>query len=133
MFVAFATPAFNPARRRSPACSISGFVFVICLAGCSANDDIHTPQVASITPDHAAVGTVVTIIGNYFCGRPETGNEDPTCPISGTVNFETSPGTPTTWSDTAIMIEVPQAMTGSADVVVTAAGRTSNSVTFTIE
>ncbi|MDB4956135.1 MAG: hypothetical protein JWO36_3704 [Myxococcales bacterium] len=101
--------------------------------GCSANDDVPAPQISSVTPDHSPVGSVVTIVGNYFCQRPNTGNEDPTCAVSGTVNFETSPATPSQWSDTAIMVEVPALTAGSADVVVTAAGRTSNPVSFIVE
>jgi hypothetical protein len=111
----------------------SEFVLACCLAGCSANDDIPAPQISSITPSHAPVGSVVTIAGDYFCQRPKTGNEDPTCPVSGTVNFGSSPATPTTWSDLAIMVEVPQLTVGDADVAVTAAGRTSNPVSFVVE
>ncbi len=102
------------------------------LAGCSASDDIPAPMIASIVPDNGAPGEVVTLSGDYFCQQPPVDDGDPTCDISGTVVFGTVPGTPSTWSDVTIMIEVPQGVTGHADVTVTAAGRTSNSVGFTV-
>jgi hypothetical protein len=101
--------------------------------GCSANDDIPAPRIASIVPDHGAAGSVVTVNGAYFCQRPDTGIEDPTCDVTGTVHFGTAPGTPSTWSDNAIMVEVPLGGVGPEQVTVTAVGRTSNSVSFTAE
>ena len=106
-------------------------VLLVC-AGCAANDDIPAPLIASIVPDHATAGAIVMIAGSYFCQRPNNGQEDPTCDTAGTVDFGTVPGIATTWADDAIMVEVPHA-TGGVDVSVTAAGRISNSVSFTVE
>lgn len=100
------------------------------LLGCSANDDIPAPQVAAVTPDHAPVGAVVTVSGQYFCQTPPM--EDPNCGVAGTVHFGTIPATPSTWMDTAIMVEVPTGITGTVDVEVTAMGKQSNTVSFTV-
>ena len=111
----------------------SKLALAVCLIGCSANDDIPSPQISSVTPNHGPAGSVVTITGNYFCQRPNNGTDDPTCAVAGTVHFGTAPGTASTWSDVALMVEVPQLMPGPADIAVTAAGRTSNTVAFTAE
>ena len=105
----------------------------VLLAGCAASDDIPAPQVASIAPDRATPGTIVMLAGSYFCQRPDNGVEDPTCDATGTVEFDTVPAVATTWADHAIMVEVPSGTTGNVDVSVTASGRISNSISFTIE
>jgi hypothetical protein len=102
------------------------------LAACSARDDIPAPLIASIVPDHATPGSIVTVDGSYFCQDPSPNPDDPTCAIAGTVQFGTVPGTPTTWADDAIMVEVPQ-QNGTVTVTVTAVGRTSNGVAFTVQ
>ena len=107
-------------------------ITVLLLAGCSANEDVPSPQVASVVPDHGVPGSVVMIAGSYFCQRPDNGQEDPTCDAPGIVEFGTVPGTTTSWADDAIMVEVPHAV-GDVDVSVTAMGRISNSVSFTVE
>jgi hypothetical protein len=43
------------------------------------------------------------------------------------------PGIATSWADNAIQVEVPSTASGLVDVTVTAAGRVSNSATFTVE
>jgi hypothetical protein len=107
---------------------------VLVLVACSASDDIPAPRIAAISPDHAPVGAVVMITGEYFCQLPmEEGVEDSTCDVIGTVQFGTAPGTPSMWSDTQIMVEVPQAPLGHLDVSVTAKGRTSNHVDFRVD
>ena len=108
-------------------------ILLLCAAGCAANDDIPSPQVASIVPDHATPGAIVMIAGSYFCQRPNNGQEDPTCDTAGTVNFGTVPGTSSSWADDAIMVEVPSSAPTSVSVTVTAAGRISNAVSFKID
>jgi hypothetical protein len=88
--------------------------------------------VSNIEPDHAPVGALVTLHGNYFCQRPGM-PEDPLCDAIGNVHFGAAPGTPTLWSDTAIAVEVPSGVIGRVDVTVIARGRTSNAVPFTAE
>jgi hypothetical protein len=107
-------------------------LIALLVAGCSANEDVPAPLIASIVPDHGAPGAVITIAGSYFCQRPDNGQEDPTCDAAGTVYFGTLPGIATTWADNAIMVEVPQGL-GKVDVSVIAAGRVSNTSGFTIE
>jgi uncharacterized protein (TIGR03437 family) len=102
-------------------------------AGCSASDDIPSPAVASVTPDHGAPGAVVTIAGSYFCQRPANVTDDPNCAVAGTVHFGTVPATPTDWQDTQLLVEVPNGNVGATQVEVTAAGRTSNSVGFRVD
>ena len=89
-------------------------------------------MIASVVPDHGPAGAIVQVSGAYFCQLPDTGNEDPTCDAVGTVHFGTTSGTPTSWSDTSILVEVP-AVTGRVALSVTVKGRTSNSVEFTGE
>ncbi len=100
------------------------------LGGCSASDDVPAPLVSGVTPDHAPVGTVIQIRGDYFCQLPEV-IEDVPCDARGTVQFGTVPGTPTLWTDTEIMVEVPQGITTQVLVRVVSGGHASNAVTFT--
>jgi hypothetical protein len=110
----------------------AGFaVVVVTLAGCSANDDLPAPQIASITPGHGAPASVVVINGAYFCHQPA--NEDPlACANMGVVAFGASAGVPSQYSDNTIMAEVPNGV-GTVEVVVTVAAETSNAVAFTID
>jgi IPT/TIG domain len=105
----------------------------LALAGCSASNDIPSPLIASIVPDHGTPGAIVTIAGSYFCQLPDVNPDDPTCPPAGTVNFGTLPATTTTWADDAIMVEVPQGPPSRPSVTVTASGRISNAIAFTID
>jgi uncharacterized protein (TIGR03437 family) len=102
-------------------------------AACSFNDDVPAPSVANVVPGRAVAGALVTLSGNHFCQRPDTGNEDPTCLAVGTVDFGLSPGVTAMWSDVAITAEVPSLAPGPVTVTVVAAGRVSNGVSFTVE
>ena len=73
------------------------------------------------------------LAGSYFCQRPPNGQEDPTCDAVGVVDFGTVPGTTTSWADNTIMVEVPHGNVGAVDVSVSAAGRISNAISFTID
>ena len=102
-------------------------------AACSASDDVPAPVAGSLVPDHGVPGTIVDVSGAYFCQEPPTGSEDPTCASTGDVVFGTTPATPTTWADNAIMVEVPSTTAGDTDVAVEVRGRRSNTLTFTVE
>ncbi len=102
-------------------------------AACSFNDDVPAPNLANVVPGRAVAGALVTLSGNHFCQRPDTGNEDLTCAAVGTVDFGLSPGITAMWSDVAIAAEVPSHPPGPVTVTVVAAGRVSNGVTFTVE
>ena len=110
-----------------------GLLAGILLTACSANDDVPAPRVSNVVPDHATAGSIVLVNGDYFCQRPATGQEDPLCDATGQVHFGASPGTPTTWTETGITVEVPQGVTGGVDLSVIAKGRASNSIRFTAD
>ena len=110
-----------------------GFALAFTLIGCSLNDDVPSPIVSAVTPNHATPGTVVVVSGSYFCQRPQNGsNDNPDCSATGTVAFGSAPATPSNWTDTAISVEVPQGVSGSVSVQVTTGGKVSNSVSFTV-
>jgi hypothetical protein len=108
----------------------SELTLLVALSACTAGDDVHAPQVGSVTPDQAPAGGVVRVAGAYFCQVPVVA-EDVPCDVSGSVLFGTVPGIPTLWTDTEIMVEVPEGLTMPVQLRVTAGGHTSNSVTFT--
>jgi hypothetical protein len=76
-----------------------------------------TPGISSISPTSGVVGTSVTIIGTSF-GAPQG---------TSTVTFNGIAGTPTSWSDTRIVVPVPGGIaSGSASIVITVGGQTTN-------
>jgi hypothetical protein len=103
------------------------------LVACSARDDVPAPVVSSVVPNHAPANAVVMVSGSYFCQRPNVNPEDPTCPVTGTVLFGAVPGVPSTYSDVSIMVEVPAGASGATTISITAGGRTSNSIAFTVD
>jgi IPT/TIG domain len=107
------------------------YLALLIACSCSASDDIPAPLISSVQPESAPGGAVVVVSGSYFCQRPDTGQEDPLCDTPGEVQFGASPATVTSYSDTAIMVEVPQDLIGAVSLDVVANGRDSNSVTFT--
>ena len=80
-----------------------------------------SPTITSLSPTSGAVGTSVTISGNYF-GASQG---------SSTVTFNGTAATPTSWSNTSIVAPVPAGAT-TGYVVVTVGGVASNGVTFTV-
>ncbi len=106
------------------------WLIVLAMLGCSANDDIPSPLVSALNPSHAPPAAVIMVTGDYFCQQPIMG-EDNVCDAVGTVNFGATPGIISAYTDTSIMVEVPDGLSVPVPVSVTAAGKTSNSVTFT--
>jgi hypothetical protein len=105
-------------------------------AACTANDDVPAPAVAGVIPDHAGPGAVVVVNGSYFCQQtmPDQGEVDPlACANMGIVQFGSQPGIVQQYTDTSIMVAVPQAALGATQLSVSVAGRVSNTVDFTIE
>ena len=76
------------------------------------------PWINDLSPPDGVVGTAVTISGVNF------GN-------TGSVTFNATYGSPSSWSDTSISVEVPWGAT-SGPVVVRANGQDSNSVQFLV-
>ena len=108
------------------------WLLVVAMLGCSANDDIPAPLISSLNPNHGPAGGVIMVAGQYFCQQPP--GEDPACDsAAGTVSFDAAPGIVSAYTDTSIMVEVPTGLSGHVTVRVTAAGRTSNAATFTVE
>lgn len=110
-------------------------LIVLAALGCSAGDDVPAPLIASVSPNHAAPGASVMIVGDFFCQNPDAGDEEAPgeCANSGTVSFGSTPANVGMYSEHAIMVEVPNVTPGPVDVRVTAAGRTSNDVEFRVE
>jgi YD repeat-containing protein len=82
---------------------------------------IPPPSISSLTPTSGTVNTAVTIAGSGF-GIPQG---------TSVVKFNGTAATPTSWSDSSIVVPVPAgATTGPATIV--AGGTTSNGVTFTV-
>jgi len=77
------------------------------------------PNITSISPASGAVGTPVTIVGTNFGTAV------------GTVTFNGTAGTPTSWSTTRVVVPVPSGAT-SGNVVLTDPGVPSNPVPFTV-
>ena len=99
------------------------------VVGCSANDDVPSPQVAAVTPSHALSGSSVIVTGSYFCQQPGTTEDPLACEHVGTVLFGTTNGTSTQYTDTSITVEVPGGA-GTVQLVVSSGGRSSNGVQF---
>ena len=78
------------------------------------------PSISGISPASAAIATPVTITGTNFGATQGT----------GTVTFNGTAATPTSWSATSIVMPVPAGAT-TGNVVVTVAGVASNGVVFT--
>ncbi len=110
---------------------------MLCLAGCTANDDIHAPAISGVNPARASAGTSVVLSGSWFCQQPEPHGGDDVDPLAcahvGVVQFDASPVSPTQYTDSSITVEVPNRLPGSFAVRVSVNGRTSNSVDFTLE
>jgi len=79
------------------------------------------PAISSLSPVGGGVGSSVTINGTFF-GATQ-GNS--------TVTFNGQMATPTTWSDTGIVVPVPAGAT-TGPVVVTVDGLSSNGKTFAV-
>jgi hypothetical protein len=81
----------------------------------------NAPYISVLSVSSGPLGTPVTITGTKF-GAAQG---------SSTVTFNGTAGTPTSWSDTSIVVPVPTGAT-TGPVVVTVGGVASNSITFTI-
>jgi IPT/TIG domain/Bacterial Ig-like domain (group 2)/Galactose oxidase, central domain len=81
-----------------------------------------TPTIAGVSPNFGAVGILVSITGTNFG----------TSQGSGTVTFNGTTATPTSWSPTQISAMVPSGATTGA-LVVTASGLGVSGGTFTVE
>jgi IPT/TIG domain-containing protein len=104
-------------------------------AACSANDDVPAPTISAVQPDHAVPGASVTVSGSFLCQAPRSGSDvDPlACDHVGTVLFGTTPSLAASYTDTAVVVEVPSLPPGPLDIAVSVAGRSSNSLPFVVD
>src|SRR5271169_2525885 len=77
--------------------------------------------ITTLSPTSGTVGTSVTITGTNFGATQGT----------STVTFNGTPGTPTSWSGTSIVVPVPSGAT-TGNLVVTVGGVASSGVIFTV-
>jgi len=104
-----------------PALATSGSLVVTTSLGIASNSTSFTipaPNISNISPGAARAGTSVTISGTNFGS------------VTGTVTFNGVAGSPTSWSNTQIVVPVPATATTGA-VIVTQGGA-SNSVNFPV-
>jgi RHS repeat-associated protein len=87
----------------------------------SFSPPVLAPSIVSLSPNTAVPTASVTIAGANF-GSSQ---------VTSTVTFNGTPGTPTYWSATRIVVPVPSGAT-SGNVVVTVGGAASNAVPFTV-
>ncbi|MGC2830144.1 MAG: IPT/TIG domain-containing protein, partial [Candidatus Acidiferrum sp.] len=98
---------------------------VVTVSGTASNGVSFTvdpaPSITSLSVTSGVVGTSVTITGTNFGAIQDT----------GTVSFNGTDATPTSWSATTVVVTVPaEATTGN--VVVSASGVASNGINFTV-
>ena len=103
---------------------VAGLLCLAVINGCSGGSSSgggggSTPSIGSLNPTSGAASTPVTITGTNFGSTP------------GTVTFNGTAGTPTSWSATSIVVPVPTGAT-SGSVVVTVGGVASNGIAFTV-
>lgn len=92
------------------------------MASNSVNFTVGTPPTISYTnPVRAAVGSAITIVGNYF-GSTQG---------SSTITFNGTPANPSSWSSTQIVVPIP-AGSSTGPLAITVAGINSNGVNFTV-
>ena len=108
----------------------------LALVACSANDDVPAPSISGVQPDHGMPGITVTVSGSYLCQQPRTDGSDVdtlACTHIGTVMFGTTPGVVLSYTDTMASVQVPALTSGTVDVGVSVAGRTSNRIGFLVD
>jgi hypothetical protein len=96
---------------------------VVTVGGQSSSGVLFTVTagISSLSPTSGPVGTAVTIAGTNFGSTQGT----------STVKFNGTTATPTSWSNTSIVVPVPAGAT-TGNVVVTVGGQASNGVLFTV-
>jgi len=87
----------------------------------AGGDSGAAPSITSLSPTSGALSTPVTITGTNFGSNQG----------ASSVRFNGTAATPTSWSNTSIVVPVPSGAT-TGNVVVTVGGQTSNGVTFTV-
>ena len=111
----------NSNRRLAP--TLLAFIALVCAAGCSGSSSTPAPVIDSLGPTSGIATTTVLVAGSNF----GLSQDQSIVSIGGVL------ATPTSWSDTAIAFDVPDAVYPSvAEVVVTVGGKTSNPTSFDV-
>ena len=108
----------------------------LVVMACSSNDDIPAPQLGGIVPSQASPGAIVSVDGSYLCQEPMGSSDDPgfQCDSDGIISFDQTPAVATSaWTDNGVMVEVPTEAAGVVQITASQNGRTSNSISFTLE
>ncbi|HKT48102.1 MAG TPA: IPT/TIG domain-containing protein, partial [Candidatus Acidoferrales bacterium] len=96
---------------------------VVTVSGVASNGKSFTvvaaPSITSLSPTSAAVGASITINGSNFGST------------TGTVKFNGTPSTPTSWTSTTVKAPVPSGAT-TGNVTLHASGVDSNGKAFTV-
>ena len=93
------------------------------------------PRIDRVSPPAAAAGATVEVVGERFCA----GAASASCheEVAGFVTFGLEPpqrrGLIASWTDSRIQVVVPAQAPGSADVIVTVDGRSSNAADFEVQ
>lgn len=107
-----------------PSCATTGNV-IVTVGGVASNGVsftvLPTPKITSLSKTSGPVGTAVTITGTNFGATHG----------SGTVTFNGTVATITSWTATSIATAVPTGAT-TGNVVVNTSGVASNGVKFTV-
>ncbi len=82
-------------------------------------------------PEEGSPGVQVMIEGSSFCQQPQD-DEDPSCANVGTVMFDQQPAEVLEYTDTSILVRVPEHDPGPVRVVVLVIGRTSDGAGFLV-
>ena len=106
-----------------PAGATTGNV-VVAASGRNSNGSNFAviPHIASLSPNSGTAGTSVTLTGTTF-GSTQG---------SGTVTFNGTTATATSWSASSIVVQVPAGVATTGNVVVNAGGLNSNGANFTV-
>ncbi len=110
-----------------PVSAQSGWIYITTAAGAPSNWTpltIATPNIQTVTPGTVAEGGVVIITGANF------GQAQGTVTVGNSANWYTA--TVSTWSDSQVVVNVPNVVESGSIYLTTAAGAQSNRVALTI-
>jgi hypothetical protein len=107
---------------------------LVAITACTRGDDVPSPAISTITPDHAQPGVTITIAGDFFCQQPEEEERDPfACANVGGVEVGQVPATVGMYTDTLITFEVPNLPSGSVGIAVVVHAHRSNTIGFVVD
>src|SRR6266853_624041 len=115
----------NSITATTPSGATTGNVVVTAAGGVASNGSSFTvvppPSITTLSPTSGAVGAEVAVAGTNF-GATQG---------SGSVSFNGTTSTPTSWSASSISVPVPSGAT-TGNILVRASGVASNGTSFTV-